>query len=179
LLRIVVWDVLPCKMMVNNHFTRQYIPEDNSEHHTRHRENLKSHMDTFCLLPILFTAKKSFYTKDLFGLTGENKTNVLLLPHHVHRTGPSASFFTDQKFCDHCTKLYSRRSPGDGEYKIGFINLTHFRIHLLSGQKKDFSCSPCVQTGSEAQPASCTIVPRVHSPAVKNGRGVTLTTHTI
>jgi hypothetical protein len=28
---------------VNNHFTRQYIPEDNSEHHTRHRENLKSH----------------------------------------------------------------------------------------------------------------------------------------
>jgi hypothetical protein len=27
---------------VNNHFTRQYIPEDNSEHHTRRRENLKS-----------------------------------------------------------------------------------------------------------------------------------------
>jgi hypothetical protein len=26
-----------------NHFTRQYIPEDNSEHHTRRRENLKSH----------------------------------------------------------------------------------------------------------------------------------------
>jgi hypothetical protein len=25
------------------HFTRQYIPEDNSEHHTRRRENLKSH----------------------------------------------------------------------------------------------------------------------------------------
>jgi hypothetical protein len=30
---------------VDNHFTRQYIPEDNSEHHTRRRENLKSHMD--------------------------------------------------------------------------------------------------------------------------------------
>jgi hypothetical protein len=28
---------------VNNHFTRQYIPEDNSEHHTRRREMLKSH----------------------------------------------------------------------------------------------------------------------------------------
>jgi hypothetical protein len=28
---------------VDNHFTRQYIPEDNSEHHTHHRENLKSH----------------------------------------------------------------------------------------------------------------------------------------
>jgi hypothetical protein len=27
---------------VDNHFTQQYIPEDNSEHHTRRRENLKS-----------------------------------------------------------------------------------------------------------------------------------------
>jgi hypothetical protein len=29
---------------VDNHFTRQYIPEDNSEHHTFRRENLKSHI---------------------------------------------------------------------------------------------------------------------------------------
>jgi hypothetical protein len=29
----------------SNHFTRQYIPEDNSEHHTRRRENLKSHTE--------------------------------------------------------------------------------------------------------------------------------------
>jgi hypothetical protein len=27
---------------VDNYFTRQYNPEDNSEHHTRRRENLKS-----------------------------------------------------------------------------------------------------------------------------------------
>jgi hypothetical protein len=27
---------------VDNYFTRQYIPEDKSELHTRHRENLKS-----------------------------------------------------------------------------------------------------------------------------------------
>jgi hypothetical protein len=32
---------------VDNHFTLQYIPEDNSEHHTRRRENLKSH--TVCV----------------------------------------------------------------------------------------------------------------------------------
>jgi hypothetical protein len=31
---------------VDNLFTRQYNPEDSSEHHTRRRENLKSHM--FC-----------------------------------------------------------------------------------------------------------------------------------
>jgi hypothetical protein len=29
---------------VDNNFTLQYIPEDNSEHHTRRRENLKSHI---------------------------------------------------------------------------------------------------------------------------------------
>jgi hypothetical protein len=28
---------------VDNHFTRQYNPDDSSEHHTRRRENLKSH----------------------------------------------------------------------------------------------------------------------------------------
>jgi hypothetical protein len=32
---------------VDNHFTRQYIPEDNSEHHTRRRENLKPQEQTF------------------------------------------------------------------------------------------------------------------------------------
>jgi hypothetical protein len=34
---------------VDNNFTRQYIPEDNSEHHTRRRENLKSHNLSVCL----------------------------------------------------------------------------------------------------------------------------------
>jgi hypothetical protein len=32
---------------VDNHFTRQYNPEDSSEHHTRRRENLKSHKLSF------------------------------------------------------------------------------------------------------------------------------------
>jgi hypothetical protein len=49
--RIVFWDVLPCKIIVDNHFTRQYIPEYNSEHHTRCRENLKSHK---CILDLRF-----------------------------------------------------------------------------------------------------------------------------
>jgi hypothetical protein len=30
---------------VDNYFTRQYIPEDKSELHTRRRENLKSHIN--------------------------------------------------------------------------------------------------------------------------------------
>jgi hypothetical protein len=36
---------------VDNHFTRQYNPEDSSEHHTRRRENLKSHIPVKDILP--------------------------------------------------------------------------------------------------------------------------------
>jgi hypothetical protein len=49
--RAVFWVVLPMmeavrtsETSVDNHFTRPYNPEDSSEHHTRRRENLKSHM---------------------------------------------------------------------------------------------------------------------------------------
>jgi hypothetical protein len=44
-------------------------------------------------------------------------------------------------------------------------------------EAKDFSSSLCVQIGSGAHPASCTMVPGILSPGVKRGRGVTLTTH--
>jgi hypothetical protein len=42
---------------------------------------------------------------------------------------------------------------------------------------KDFSSNLCVQTGSEARPASCTMGTGVLSPDVKRGRDVTLTSH--
>jgi hypothetical protein len=38
---------------VDNYFTRQYIPEDKSELHTRRRENLKSHKVTTVTKAIL------------------------------------------------------------------------------------------------------------------------------
>jgi hypothetical protein len=42
-LSLMIEAVRTSETSVDNHFTRQYIPEDNSEHHTRRRENLKSH----------------------------------------------------------------------------------------------------------------------------------------
>jgi hypothetical protein len=42
---------------------------------------------------------------------------------------------------------------------------------------KDFSSSLCVQTGSGAHPASCTMGTGGPIPVAKRGRGVTLTTH--
>jgi hypothetical protein len=43
-------------------------------------------------------------------------------------------------------------------------------------EAKDFSSNLCVQTGSGAHPASCTMGTRVLSPGLKRGWGVTLTT---
>jgi hypothetical protein len=45
------------------------------------------------------------------------------------------------------------------------------------GKANDFCSSLCVQTISEAHPASCTIGTGDLLPGVKRGRGVTLTTH--
>jgi hypothetical protein len=48
---------------VDNYFTRQYIPEDNSELHTRRRENLKSHKEkerSFFKLPLNRKQKSKF-----------------------------------------------------------------------------------------------------------------------
>jgi hypothetical protein len=44
-------------------------------------------------------------------------------------------------------------------------------------EAENFSSRLCVQTGSEAYPASCPMGTVVLSPRVKRGRGVTLTTH--
>jgi hypothetical protein len=46
-------------------------------------------------------------------------------------------------------------------------------------EENDFSSSLCVQTGSGAHPASCTMGTEGPFPRVKRGPGVTLTTHLI
>jgi hypothetical protein len=48
---------------VDNYFTQQYIPEDNSELHTRRRENLKSHNNSIRLLTCMTTAIKPITAK--------------------------------------------------------------------------------------------------------------------
>jgi hypothetical protein len=56
--RIVFWNVLPFKIIVDNYFTRQYVPEDNSVHHTRRLENLKSHRIYTLLLSDMTAVRK-------------------------------------------------------------------------------------------------------------------------
>jgi hypothetical protein len=65
--RIVFWDVLMMEAVrtsetsVDNYFTRQYIPEDNSEHHTRRREKFKSHMG-FSTCPSSYVQKTHYFS---------------------------------------------------------------------------------------------------------------------
>jgi hypothetical protein len=58
---------------VDNNFTRQYIPEDNSEHHTRRRENLKSHKN------LVTSVKLNLYVSSDTHIAGVD-LNIL---HHI------------------------------------------------------------------------------------------------
>jgi hypothetical protein len=67
-----------------------------------------------------------------------------------------------------------------GQRKLSVVvRTTSFKLlvtHILD-RTQEFLSTPCVQTGSEAHPASYTIGTGFLFPGVKRGRGVTLTTH--
>jgi hypothetical protein len=70
------------------------------------------------------------------------------------------------------------KEPGSSGSTVSDYGLDDRAIGVRSpAGAKDFSSSLCVQTGSGAHPASCTMGTGVLSPGVKRGRGVTLTTH--
>jgi hypothetical protein len=59
-----------------------------------------------------------------------------------------------------------------------FVCVEFCQVRSPAGAKA-FSSSLCVQTGSRAHPASCTMGTGGPFPGAKYGRGVTLTTHPI
>jgi hypothetical protein len=63
--------VRPSETSVEKNFTRQYNPEDSSEHHTRRRENLKSHTDLM-LLKSLTPCSVAYFKVKIF-LSGVNR----------------------------------------------------------------------------------------------------------
>jgi hypothetical protein len=70
---------------VDNHFTRQYNPEDSSEHHTRRRENLKSHTETTAeevISQFLIPSEMEVFKTDLLPSVYSIVTSCLLLESH-------------------------------------------------------------------------------------------------
>jgi hypothetical protein len=55
--------------LIDNYFTRQYIPEDNSEHHTRHREDLKSHKEETAIIISKLSKQIRMKRRDKRGLS--------------------------------------------------------------------------------------------------------------
>jgi hypothetical protein len=80
----------------DNYFKRQYIPEDNSEVHTRRRENLKSHKVVFFILPSLI----SFLTNSPFLLHTTIIMTRLVTAWFVQRNGATEINSNDIKRCD-------------------------------------------------------------------------------
>jgi hypothetical protein len=85
------------------------------------------------------------------------------------------------------TRLWSRARLEFAGYVVGMVSrvaqsvsgywLDDREIEVRSpAEAKDFSSNLCVQTGSGAHPAYCTMGTGILSPEVKRGRGVTLTT---
>jgi hypothetical protein len=91
----------------------------------------------------------------------------------IHDIG--VSIFNGSYFMD----LYAvSRSRGCSVSIVSGYGLADRAIELRSpAGAKDFSSILCVQTGSGAHPASCTMSTGGPFPGAKRGRGVTLTTH--
>jgi hypothetical protein len=70
------------------------------------------------------------------------------------------------------------REPGSLVSIVSGYGLDNWAIEVRSpAEARDFSSNLCVQTGSGAHPASCTMGTGGPSPGIKRGRGVTLITH--
>jgi hypothetical protein len=74
--RIVFWDVLPC-----NIFTRQYIPEDNSEQ-SAFLVRMPRHYTTF--LVIVFEEYRGIVASDSALINTYNISYLVQLTHSVH-----------------------------------------------------------------------------------------------
>jgi hypothetical protein len=74
--------------------------------------------------------------------------------------------------------LYNRQEPGSSGSVVSDYGLDDRAIGVRSPVgRKDFSSNLCVQTGSGAHSASCTMGTGGPFSGTKRGRSVTLTTH--
>jgi hypothetical protein len=89
----------------------------------------------------------------------------------------SGRFIPGKSPCTYWIGICMGRSRGSLVTIVSDYGLDDGAIGVRSpAEAKDFSSSPCVQTGSEAHPASCTMGTGVPFPGAKRYRGVTLTT---
>jgi hypothetical protein len=98
--------------LVDNYFTRQYIPEDNSEHHTRRRENLKSHKICFVLESqmrtwILMNGGTNYFRQQAVNCLKLKEENFIqaLIPWYILRSLIYYSLSYRAKYYKDCTLM--------------------------------------------------------------------------
>jgi hypothetical protein len=129
---------------VDNYFTRKYIPEDNSELHTRRRENLKSHMITILLMIVItWPVWRPRNSRTLRRRTRKlHKTNRLVRCHVLTAESLKMTFFCN---AGPCSPIESDTHFGSAYclYHHGNRPLTHWstftRLQGSTSQKIVFS----------------------------------------
>jgi hypothetical protein len=95
----------------------------------------------------------------------------------VALTVPS-SLLVDRRYHHFDSSYIFKREPVSSVSVVSDYGLDDRAIGVRSpAGARDLSSNLCVQTGSEAHPASCTMGTGGRFPGAKRGRGVTLTTH--
>jgi hypothetical protein len=147
--QIVFWDILPCKMIVDRRYRGSYC---------LHHQGL--------MMEAVYTSETS---------VNFNVTTIRYIPK-------------DSKLhTRHRENLKSHYKKPPGPYKgdrgnsvsvVSDYGLDDRAIGVRSpAGTTDFSSNLCVQTGSGAHPAPCTMGTGGPFPGPKRGRGVTLTNH--
>jgi hypothetical protein len=98
---------------VDNNFTRQYMTEDNSEHHTRRSENLKSHTEGKDIYQTGFLAMKFEVLKALKLLFWVVLPSVLVKGHRRFREVFSCIFRHSSDTLLATYKATPRHNPED------------------------------------------------------------------
>jgi hypothetical protein len=106
----------------------------------------------------------------------ETSVNIYYI---TRRYIPKTAIFTFKiQFKDLYLSTFISLEPDSSVSRVSDYGLDDRAIKVRSpAEATDFSTSLCVQTGSGAHPASCTIDTGVPSPGVKSSRCVTLTAH--
>jgi hypothetical protein len=112
---------------VDNHFTRQYIAEDNSEHHTRRRE-LEISQGTYWTQVRLDTAERDFWILHSLKTVSCHEVWNLFLPRNHEVSLQLHSFIVSQTLKQKATKKCWRGGGSISQEICTFKILTAIKI---------------------------------------------------
>jgi hypothetical protein len=134
---------------VDNNFTRQYIPEDNSEHHTRRRENLKFHIEIIVVCTEHHTRTISTKCRVIYCLRTRNiqlplsfiRTKYISIPYSFVAENIDTSMLVLLSNTNYCCICLQRENIAQRPaYTNHFKNISSVpKLHLFSRTEKKWA----------------------------------------